>query len=233
MEDGATGLTYMKARYYDPVAMRFLSPDPVYVDLVTGGNFNRYWYANNNPYTYTDTDGRQALRPLPIPELVVPPPLPSAPGYPDPSENASNLNSPGRALDEALSKALMQWVQTSLSANAFYGAMVHIAEAVGESEASPTGTRTLGELETIHVPGHPQNDPDIERLSDRELGEAINRPKEGDRITVRGNRVLDGNTRINEAKARGWPSDTIIPVVELPQRPANVDDHPLGPFGDF
>lgn len=58
MEDGATGLTYMKARYYDPVAMRFISPDPVYVDLGTGGNFNRYWYANNNPYTYVDPDGR-------------------------------------------------------------------------------------------------------------------------------------------------------------------------------
>ena len=61
MEDGATGLTYMKARYYDPVAMRFISPDPVYVDLGTGGNFNRYWYANNNPYTYVDPDGRHPL----------------------------------------------------------------------------------------------------------------------------------------------------------------------------
>jgi RHS repeat-associated protein len=61
MEDGATGLTYMKARYYDPVAMRFLSPDPVYVDLATGGNFNRYWYANNNPYSYVDPDGRLAF----------------------------------------------------------------------------------------------------------------------------------------------------------------------------
>ncbi len=50
----------MKARYYDPVAMRFISPDPVYVDLSTGGNFNRYWYANNNPYTFVDPDGRQA-----------------------------------------------------------------------------------------------------------------------------------------------------------------------------
>jgi len=58
MEDGGTGLTYMKARYYDPVAMRFLSPDPVYVDLTMGGNFNRYWYANNNPYTFVDPDGR-------------------------------------------------------------------------------------------------------------------------------------------------------------------------------
>jgi RHS repeat-associated protein len=61
MEDGGTGLTYMKARYYDPVAMRFLSPDSVYVDLTTGGNFNRYWYANNNPHTFVDPDGRNAI----------------------------------------------------------------------------------------------------------------------------------------------------------------------------
>lgn len=31
--------------------------DPVTVDSV-GGNFNRYWYANNNPYRFTDPDGR-------------------------------------------------------------------------------------------------------------------------------------------------------------------------------
>lgn len=67
MEDGATGLTYMKARYYDPVAMRFISPDPVYVDLSMGENFNRYWYANNNPYTYVDPDGQAAkLAAIPI-----------------------------------------------------------------------------------------------------------------------------------------------------------------------
>lgn len=59
IEDASTGLTYMKARYYDPVAMRFLSPDPVDVDTTTSGtNFNRYWYANNNPYTFVDPDGR-------------------------------------------------------------------------------------------------------------------------------------------------------------------------------
>jgi RHS repeat-associated protein len=60
MEDGATGLTYMQARYYDPTAMRFLSPDPVGVDTSTGSNFNRYNYANNNPYTFTDPDGRES-----------------------------------------------------------------------------------------------------------------------------------------------------------------------------
>ena len=58
VEDASSGLTYMKARYYDPVAMRFLSPDPVGVDAATGDNFSRYWYANNNPYSFVDPDGR-------------------------------------------------------------------------------------------------------------------------------------------------------------------------------
>jgi hypothetical protein len=37
-----------------------LSVDPVTANSVDGSNFNRYWYANNNPYTFTDPDGRQA-----------------------------------------------------------------------------------------------------------------------------------------------------------------------------
>ncbi|KRA75795.1 hypothetical protein ASD78_07455 [Lysobacter sp. Root667] len=56
--DGATGLTYMQQRYYDPTLGRFLSSDPVTANSRTGGNFNRYRYANNNPYRFTDPDGR-------------------------------------------------------------------------------------------------------------------------------------------------------------------------------
>lgn len=37
-------------RYYDPGIGRFLSVDPVTANSGTGANFNRYWYANNNPY---------------------------------------------------------------------------------------------------------------------------------------------------------------------------------------
>ena len=58
--DSVTGLSYMQQRYYDPAIGRFLSADPMAADGRTGGNFNRYWYANNNPYRFTDPDGRQA-----------------------------------------------------------------------------------------------------------------------------------------------------------------------------
>ena len=59
VNDADTGLTYMQQRYYDPVAARFLSEDPVLTDANSGASFNRYAYANNNPYRYVDPDGRQ------------------------------------------------------------------------------------------------------------------------------------------------------------------------------
>jgi len=62
--DAETGLTYMQQRYYDPVVGRFLSVDPVGTDGNSGGNFNRYWYANDNPYRFVDPDGREVISPI-------------------------------------------------------------------------------------------------------------------------------------------------------------------------
>lgn len=42
------------------VSARFLSVDPVQPNQVSGANFNRYGYSNNNPYRFTDPDGRQS-----------------------------------------------------------------------------------------------------------------------------------------------------------------------------
>jgi len=56
--DGDTGLTYMQQRYYDQSTGRFLSIDPVTANSANGSNFNRYKYAANNPYRFTDPDGR-------------------------------------------------------------------------------------------------------------------------------------------------------------------------------
>jgi hypothetical protein len=50
----------MQQRYYDPVAGRFLSIDPVVTDANSGGSFNRYAYADNNPHRFIDPDGRDA-----------------------------------------------------------------------------------------------------------------------------------------------------------------------------
>ncbi|WP_460760719.1 RHS repeat domain-containing protein [Lysobacter fragariae] len=62
VSDKATGLSYMQQRYYDPGIGRFLSVDPVTADGGTGANFNRYWYANDNPYKFKDPDGRYVCK---------------------------------------------------------------------------------------------------------------------------------------------------------------------------
>ena len=48
----------MQQRYYDPVVGRVLSVDPVVTNANSGGMFNRYTYANNNPHRFVDPDGR-------------------------------------------------------------------------------------------------------------------------------------------------------------------------------
>ena len=56
--DGDTGLSYMGARYYDPLLGRFMGVDPVGFDPSNIHSFNRYAYGNNNPYKFVDPDGR-------------------------------------------------------------------------------------------------------------------------------------------------------------------------------
>lgn len=58
VSDSPTKLSYMQQRYYDPAIGRFLSVDPVTANPTNGTNFNRYKYAANNPYRFTDPDGR-------------------------------------------------------------------------------------------------------------------------------------------------------------------------------
>jgi RHS repeat-associated protein len=58
-QEADTGLVYMGARYYDPTTGRFISTDPKTFDEKNVHSFNRYIYANNNPYRYTDPDGRE------------------------------------------------------------------------------------------------------------------------------------------------------------------------------
>lgn len=58
--DSDTGLSYFGARYYDTMIGRFVGIDPVGFDPSNTQSFNRYAYANNNPYKFVDPDGRSA-----------------------------------------------------------------------------------------------------------------------------------------------------------------------------
>jgi RHS repeat-associated protein len=59
--DSNTGLSYMGARYYDPVIGRFVGTDPAGGNPENLHSFNRYAYANNNPYRFVDPDGHSPL----------------------------------------------------------------------------------------------------------------------------------------------------------------------------
>jgi len=61
VSDSATGLSYMQQRYMDPQLGVFLSVDPVTAYQKPIEQFNRYRYANGNPYKLTDPDGRTAV----------------------------------------------------------------------------------------------------------------------------------------------------------------------------
>ncbi|MFT4924531.1 MAG: hypothetical protein ACI8WB_000609 [Phenylobacterium sp.] len=180
----------------NPASARFVSNDPVTAQShLQQGNiqgFNRYAYGNNNPYKFTDPDGRNPLLVLVYaPEVI------------------------------ALTKATA--LVGSATAVAYGG-----SEAINQYQE---GTRKLDDLETIHDADHPQNDPQIGDLSDSELENAIKDPSNGDKVTVKGGKVYDGNTRINEAKTRGFDGNMVIPVVELPNPTVDNDD-PLGSYRD-
>jgi RHS repeat-associated protein len=55
--DEVAAMVYMQQRYFDPNLPIFISPDP---NPANAENFNRYAYANNNPYTFVDPDGRES-----------------------------------------------------------------------------------------------------------------------------------------------------------------------------
>ena len=59
------GLSYFGARWYNPILGRFTGIDPVRYQEDNIHSFNRYAYANNNPYKFVDPDGR-------IPVIIIP-----------------------------------------------------------------------------------------------------------------------------------------------------------------
>ncbi len=56
--DGAAGLQYSRARWYDPNIGRFISEDPIGFG---GGDINLYGYASNNPLNFSDPFGLDAV----------------------------------------------------------------------------------------------------------------------------------------------------------------------------
>jgi RHS repeat-associated protein len=53
-----TGLTYLNARYYDPVLARFITPDPL-MNPADPKTLDPYRYADNNPVVFMEVQAQR------------------------------------------------------------------------------------------------------------------------------------------------------------------------------
>jgi RHS repeat-associated protein len=67
MQEGATGLFYMRARYYDSTTARFLTRDPI--DSLRPQAIDPYQFASENPVEGRDPSGLQDFDPARVPFL--------------------------------------------------------------------------------------------------------------------------------------------------------------------
>jgi RHS repeat-associated protein len=58
--DPTTNLVYLRARDYSPGTARFAQPDPIQPNADGTHGYHPYWYANNNPGTFTHPTGTSA-----------------------------------------------------------------------------------------------------------------------------------------------------------------------------
>ncbi|HEX5122959.1 MAG TPA: RHS repeat-associated core domain-containing protein, partial [Rhodanobacteraceae bacterium] len=119
----ANGLVYLQARYYDPQLGRFLSTDTVDPDPQSGANFNRYAYAENNPYSKYDPNGRCAISDVP---------------NADGSSSDDGQPCPGQAQSSVISDALGT-IDSTMAATGPIGAELSGAERAGTAAAEEIG----------------------------------------------------------------------------------------------
>ncbi|MEW6385156.1 RHS repeat-associated core domain-containing protein [Stenotrophomonas hibiscicola] len=134
MSDSVTGLSYMQQRYMDPQLGILLSVDPVTAYQKPVEQFNRYRYANGNPYKFTDPDGRESGAAF----KVVNDATNGQPITPPPRNPSDSL---GPAIGVALTAILAAPVlaEGGLAAMANPGAVATAAE-IGAGAAGVTGT---------------------------------------------------------------------------------------------
>ena len=196
--DSSTGLVYMKARHYDPVIGRFYSNDPVGFKASNPMMFNRYAYANNNPYAFVDPDGRQATfmeldfgysasKPLRQQDIPVH------------SFNPSDMDIAGAALALGILGLVME-----------------------NRKDVP-----IEDLDPLHPEETIGDNSEIEKLSDEELLDSANNPENNDpiRVNTKTGKLVDGNSRAQELKKRADSSESsITPETTVPVDEYTPDD---------
>jgi RHS repeat-associated protein len=102
-----TGLYFMRARYYNPIAQRFISPDPV---AIARGRPDLYAYPGNDPTSPPDPTSAVSLAADTVsePAPAISPPPPPAPA------DALGGSAPVEGIDGNFTFALLQDVDFAL-----------------------------------------------------------------------------------------------------------------------
>jgi RHS repeat-associated protein len=62
-QDVASGMVYLRSRYYNVYLNQFIQPDTIVPDPRTPADWNRYAYTRNNPINFTDPSGQICMDP--------------------------------------------------------------------------------------------------------------------------------------------------------------------------
>lgn len=202
--DSATGLSYFGARYYDPLVGRFNGIDPQGFDEGNLHSFNRYAYANNNPYKFVDPDGRQAVEnflPEGAPIVANGKWLGAAAAY------VVGAITGDTGLRNAGSEGMAENRQANIEGLIIMGSM-------GRGL-----TQKVSDLKLLHSPETIGRRPDLGKLSDAELMRSVTNPLNGDKIKIstESGKVVDGNSRALELQRRAAdPKSSITPNTKVP-----------------
>jgi hypothetical protein len=202
-----------------------LSVDPVGPLSNPINHFGRYHYANNNPYKYTDPDGRFGISASYMNPHAYTPQARQA------QANAivdSTLRSGGTAADftpvvgdiKGIAEAVADPTPVKVAA-----ATIGLVPFAGDWAAR--GLKSIDSLKPIHSAEALGSRPDISELSDAELIESVTNPRNGDYVTVNTHTggVVDGNTRVTELQRRAAdPASSIQGTYEIPVRPYTPDN---------
>ena len=139
--DVATSLTYMQARYYDPVVGRFMAVDPVQFGGDNPMSFGRYTYANDNPFRFVDPNGQQSAPPIDFSSINIRTQL-------FPSAVAQPLEGAANSIQEAVSEAMPTQQETAAMFDAVSNVTGAAAPAVALLGVPQARAVSIG-LETI------------------------------------------------------------------------------------
>ncbi|MDG4558494.1 MAG: RHS repeat-associated core domain-containing protein [Candidatus Contendobacter sp.] len=223
-QDPDTGLSYLGARYYSPQLGRFMGIDPKAVDPGDPHSFNRYAYANNNPYKYVDPDGKHALAVVVVglalwvgTEALPTSAVPAGSGEVTPT-TLPDLGLLGatkglvgvaamtiRSIEKTAAKEGAEVAAKSAARAAEEGAEV---VAKGAEETLPALQR-IHSAETLTTGSAKYSTESIRKMSTEDIVESL-MPGSAEPLKVKPDgRVFDGNTRVFVLQERGYDVNTL------------------------